>query len=66
MPLDITQTRLGYELASLRALGEGRRRQSLLSFLLRERQNGTTASEGGSVRGDSPKAPPVLPVRSDP
>ena len=65
MPLDITQTRLGYELASLRALGEDRRRQSLLSFLLRVRQNGTSSSDG-RIGGDLPEDPPALPVRSDP
>lgn len=65
MPLDITQTGLGYELASLRALGEDRRRQSLLSRLLRERRNATSVADAGVGR-DLPKPPPVLPVRSDP
>jgi len=39
MPFDTTHTRLGFELALLRALGEGRRRQSLADQLLRERRD---------------------------
>jgi hypothetical protein len=45
MPLDTTHTRLGFELALLRALGEGRRRQSLADRLLRERRDGEAFPE---------------------
>ena len=38
MPLDTAHARQGFELALLRALGEGRRRQSLADRLLRERR----------------------------
>lgn len=39
MALDSTNTGLGLEIASLRALGEGRRRRSLADRLLRERRD---------------------------
>jgi len=45
MPLDTTDTRMGFELALLRALGEGRRRQSLADRLLRERRDGEAFPE---------------------
>jgi len=38
MPLDSAQAGLGFEIASLRALGEGRRRRSHADRLLRERR----------------------------
>jgi hypothetical protein len=39
MPHDTVQTGLGFELTSLRALGEERRRRSLADRLLRERRD---------------------------
>lgn len=39
MPLEVSQTGLGSELTSLRALAEGRRRQSLVDWVLRERRD---------------------------
>lgn len=45
MPHDAAQTELGLELASLRALGEGRRRRSLADRLLRERRMPKTLPE---------------------
>ncbi len=38
MPLDVSQTGLGSEVTLLRALAEGRRRQSLVDRVLRERR----------------------------
>jgi len=38
MPLDVSQTGLGSEITLLRALAEGRRRQSLVDRALRERR----------------------------
>lgn len=57
MPLDTTPAGLGFELALLRALGEGRRRQSLADWLLRERRD---AEPFRWVRVGQiiPKAPP--------
>ncbi len=58
MPLDTTPTGLGFELALLRALGEGRRRQSLADWLLRERRDADTFS-WVRVEQMIPKAPPL-------
>ncbi len=60
MPLDSAQTGLGFEIASLRALGEGRRRRSLADRLLRER---CAAAKFGSAPAGrvTSKAPVSLP-----
>lgn len=39
MRLEVSQTGLGTELTMLRALAEGRRRQSLVDWVLRERRD---------------------------
>jgi hypothetical protein len=65
MPLDITRTGLGFEIASLRALGEDRRRQSLESRLLRERRDRTVVPDT-RVSRQVPEVPPVLPLRAEP
>lgn len=61
MPLDTTPTGLGFELTLLRALGEGRRRQSLADWLLRECRYAETF-RGVRAGQMIPKAPP--PSRS--
>lgn len=65
MPLDTAQTELGFELALLRALGEGRRRQSLADRLLRERRDAETFREV-RVGKMIPKAPPLSRSTSQP
>lgn len=65
MPLDTTQTGLGFELALLRALGEGRRRQSLADRLRRERCDSQTY-RGVGVGQIIPKAPPLSRSPSEP
>lgn len=65
MPLDTTPTGLGFELALLRALGEGRRRQSLADRLLRERSDAETfrwVRAGQMI----PKAPPLSRSLTEP
>jgi len=57
MPSDIIQTGVGSELASLRALGNGRRRQSLADRLLRERRETSSKSERVRVRRKRAKSP---------
>ncbi len=60
MPLDVLQTRLGSELTLLRALAEGRRRQSLVDRVLRERREKLVAPTiriGGEVPTVVPSPP---------
>ena len=60
MPTDMMHMGLGFEVASLRALGEVRRRQSLADRLLRERRQTSTTSEqvqGRQTRPDVPLVP---------
>jgi hypothetical protein len=58
MALDSANTGLGLEIASLRALGEGRRRRSLADRLLRERRDvvrlGTVIGTAKSTIDPSP------------
>lgn len=65
MPLDATHTGLGFELALLRALGEGRRRQSLADRLLRERRR-TQALPEVRVAKVIRKAPPLSRPPNEP
>ena len=65
MPHDAAQTGLGFELASLRALGEGRRRRSLADRLLRESRTAETLPEGCGGHM-SPTSPPFSRSPSDP
>lgn len=65
MPLDIAQRGLGFELASLRALGEGRRRRSLADRLLRERRDAETF-DAVRVAQIVPKAPLLSPAPTEP
>lgn len=50
MPLDVTQTGPGSELTLLRALAEGRRRQSLVARLLRERREDMAVADIRTIR----------------
>ncbi|WP_425067000.1 hypothetical protein [Reyranella sp.] len=61
MPTDIMHVGLGSEVASLRALGEVRRRQSLVDRLLRERRETSAVSERLRIRRAGFKAP-LAPV----
>jgi len=65
MPHDAAQTGLGLEIASLRALGEGRRRRSLADRLLRESRTAEALPKGcvGQMR---PKSPPFSQTHSEP
>lgn len=65
MPLDVTQTRLGSELTLLRALAEGRRRQSLVARLLRERREDMAVADIRTIREVSKVrlSPPPHPKR---
>lgn len=65
MPLDIARTGLGFELASLRALGEERRRQSLVSRLLRERRERSVVADSRAKRQVS-ESPSALPPLAEP
>lgn len=65
MSHDVAQTGLGFELALLRALGEGRRRRSLADRLLRERRAAKTFPEV-SVEQMSPRARPSSRSSSEP
>jgi len=64
MPHDAAQTALGFELASLRALGEGRRRRSLADRLLRERRMAEMLPEV-SIGQSSPQSRPFSPSPSE-
>lgn len=57
MPIDIIHRGLGSELASLRALGDVRRRQSLADRLIRERREASSAPERVRIRRKTTKAP---------
>ena len=50
MPLDVTQTGPGSELTLLRALAEGRRRQSLVARLLLERREDMAVADIRTIR----------------
>lgn len=65
MPLEIVERGLGFELASLRALGEGRRRRSLADRLLRERRIADTF-QPVRVAEIVPKAPALSPSVTEP
>ncbi|TAJ97369.1 MAG: hypothetical protein EPO10_00855 [Reyranella sp.] len=65
MPFDATHAELGFELASLRALGEGRRRRSLADRMLRERRDMSTDSDA-RVGRKMPQIPVVPPSRTEP
>ena len=61
LPTEIIHMGLGTEVASLRALGEVRRRQSLADFLRRERRETLPVSERVRLRRAAFKAP-LAPV----
>lgn len=64
MPHDAAQTALGFELASLRALGERRRLRSLADRLLRERRTAEMLPEV-SIGHLGPKSRPFSPSPSE-
>lgn len=66
MPTDIIQIGTGSEVASLRALGEVRRRQSLIDRLVRERRETPAPSERRPIRRSRPAAPFAPGPRRDP
>lgn len=65
MPLDVTHAELGFEIASLRALGEGHRRRSLADRMSRERRDTSTVSDM-RVGRKIPQIPLVSPSRTEP
>lgn len=66
MPTDIIHAGLGSEVASLRALGEVRRRQSLIDRLLRERREAPSSPERRPIRRKRVIAPLATAPRTDP
>lgn len=65
MPLDVTQTGLGSALTSLSTLAGGRRRQSLVARLLRERREDMVVADIRTMREVSRVrlSPPPHPKR---
>jgi len=66
LPTNIIHMGLGSEVASLRALGEGRRRQSLIDRLLRERRETLAPSDRRPIRRMRPVTPLLAVPRRDP
>ena len=66
LPTEIIHMGLGSEVASLRALGEVRRRQSLLDRLMRERREKKPATERRQSRRMRPVAPLASVGRNEP
>lgn len=65
MPLDVIHTGLGFELASLRALGDRRRRRSLADRMLRECRE-TSPVADVRVGRNILQIPVIPPSRTEP